>query len=118
MQRHNFTATYITTALDIRPELIQLEQLCRRSTPAVAKQIENYVHSVWDALDAVQTATPPNATVPATVVLRAIYSDFTDFSRAVRVKVDRAAKIFSATSIAEIAQQLKDFLIFRGWTFV
>ena len=115
--RSDFPATYIPTASDLRDELVQLNKLCRRSSAAVAKQIEEQVEALWDTLDATETSTEPDATVAATVNLLALYSDFTDYSRAVRVKVGRAASISSDAVIAAIVAQLRYFLTHRGWTF-
>jgi hypothetical protein len=114
----DFPATELITATDLRPVLVQLNKLCRRSSAAVAKQIEVHVEALWDTLDATETSTAPDATVAATVNLLALYSDFTDYSRAVRVKVGRASSISSAAVVAAIVVQLRYFLTHRGWTFV
>jgi hypothetical protein len=115
--RSDFSATFIPTAADIRPELIQLNKLCRRSSVEVAKQVEEYVEAIWDILDATETSTAPDATVAATASLKQLYSDFVDFTRAERIKINRAIAIGAVDVTDAIAIQLKDFLVHRGWTF-
>jgi len=116
--RSDFTSTNIPTAFDLRDELIELNKTARRSSAAVAKQIEEYVDAVYDTVKTgALVGTPPDGTTAATSNLKATYSDFVDFTRAERTKIGRAVKIGADDVKTEIAQQLKDFLEVRLWTF-
>jgi hypothetical protein len=114
----DFPATQVVTANDLQNSLIQLHKLTRRSSAGVARQIENYVDTVYDTIKTgALVGTAPDATTPATVTLKALYSDFVDFSRVVRIKVDRAA-VYSADSVKDaMAAQLQFWLEKQGWTF-
>lgn len=118
--RSDFPATFIPTGHDLRGEFIQLNKLVRRSSAAVAKQIEEYVVTIYDAVKAgALTATEPDATVAATVQLKALYSDFTDLTRAERIKVTRLLALSDNVAVkASVESQVQFFLENLGWTFV
>lgn len=115
----DFPATELPTAYDLRPELIQINKVARRASAAVAKQIENYVDALYDTVKTgILTGTPPDATVPATLPLRGTYNDFTEFTRAERIKIDRLLALSDNTEVrTAVAAQLQSFLEHRGWTF-
>lgn len=119
-----FPGTNINTATDIRQELSDLDTLCSRSSPAVAKQIENEIHDTLEiigiAVPGTPTATPPDATTPATVKLKALYPAFNVFSRVDRIKIKRALTLdtTSDTVLLAIAAQLAHFLESRSWTII
>lgn len=117
--RSDFSATYIPTAFDLRDELIDLNKLARRSSAAVTKQIENYIDTLYDTVKTgALVGTPPDATVPATEPLRSKYDLFANFTKAERIKIQRALSLADATEVKDaIAAQLQDFLEHRSWTF-
>lgn len=115
----DFPGTELPTAYDLRPELVQLNKLARRNSSAVAKQIEEYIDALYDSVKTgALVGTAPDATVPATVSLKALYSDFTDFTRAERIKIDRLLALSDNTEVkTAVALQLQFWLEHRGWTF-
>lgn len=117
--RSDFSATDIPTAFDLRNELIDLNKLARRSSAAVAKQIENYVDTVYDTVKTgALEGTPPDATVPDTLPLRSKYDLFANFTKAERIKIGRLMNLSNNSEVrADVADQLQAFLTNRGWTF-
>lgn len=124
IQLGSFPGTFINTATDIRQELSDLDTLCSRSSPETAKQIENSIEDLLIVLSlnvaGVPIVTPPDATVPSTVQLRALYPAFNVFSRVQRIKIQRALSLGTTSDavLLAIADQLTHFLTSRGWTIV
>lgn len=114
----DFPATTVNSANDIGDELVALHDLTRRAAADVARQIENYIDALYDTLRTdLVVGTAPDATVPATVNLKALYNDFVQFTRVERIKINRA-KVYGADSTKQaLADQLKFWLEQQGWTF-
>lgn len=115
--RSDFPATYIPTAFDLRDELVKLNKLVRRSSAAVSKQIEVYIDTLYDKVKTgSKLGTPPDGTTAATVTLKQLYSDFTDFTRAERIKIDRLLALSDNAAVkAAVAAQLAYWLEVQGW---
>lgn len=119
-----FPGTYINTATDIRQELSDLHTLCSRSSPETARQIEDSIDDLLTVLAlsvvGVPVVTPPDATVPSTVQLRALYPAFNVFSRVQRIKIQRALALETTSDevLLAVADQLTHFLTARDWTVV
>ena len=114
----DFPATAVVTANDLQQPLIKLHQLCRRSSAAVARQIEDHVNTIYFLMPNALTGTPPDATVAATAQLKALYVAFTGFDRAWRIKMERVRKLSENVAVqAAMAAQLQFWLTKQGWTF-
>lgn len=116
--RSAFTQTNIPRVADIRAELSRLDTVIKRSSPAIAKQIQEAM-VVWYDEVGLDTATEPNATVPATVILRQLYSDWRDFDRAADFLIFQHIAVSDNAAVKlAIATQIEDALLTYGWTFV
>jgi hypothetical protein len=116
---HDFPASKYNTANDLQIPLIRLKRLVRRSSPAVARQIENYIYSTYSRIQ-VQglTGTAPDSTEPSTVNLKILYSIFMDYLRVERIKINRLLDVSNNTVIRhDVSRQLKLWLETQGWTF-
>lgn len=117
--RSDFPATYIPTANDLQEILIRLKKLVRRSRPNVARQIENYVYSTYEALKVTPiSGNAPDATVPTTLNLKIIYGIFADYLRVERLKVNRLLDVSNNSTVKnEMAKQIQFWLETQGWIF-
>jgi len=114
----DFPATEVVTANDLQQPLIKLHQLCRRSSAEVARQIEAHIHTLYFLMPGTAIGTAPDATPAATVKLKALYSAFTGFDRAWRIKATRVRRLSDNVAVqAAIAAQLQFWLTKQGWTF-
>ena len=116
---HDFPASEYNTANDLQIPLIRLKRLVRRSSPAVARQIENYIYSTYSRIQ-VQglTGTAPDSTEPSTVNLKILYSIFMDYLRVERIKINRLLDVSNNSVIRhDVSRQLKLWLETQGWTF-
>ena len=75
LNKYDFPATIYPRVNDIQIPLIRLKRLVRRSSPAVTRQIENYIHSTYEAIKVTNiVGVSPNDTVPSEVNLKILYS--------------------------------------------
>lgn len=117
---HDFPANPYPRVSDIQIPLIRLKRLVRRSSPAVARQIENYIYNTYLALRVTTIAgSPPDGTTPSTVNLKILYSIFVDYLRAERIKVLHLLDTSNNSTIRHhMSRQLQLWLETQGWVFV
>lgn len=119
LNKYDFPATIYPRVNDIQIPLIRLKRLVRRSSPAVARQIENYIHSTYEAIKVTNiVGVSPNDTVPSEVNLKILYSIYVDYLRAERIKILNLLDNSNNSTIRHhMSRQLQLWLETQGWVF-